>query len=58
LGECAVRIQLMSNMARQDSNIGQEVNVVSGTYSGCKGKIVVDTKKMVYVELLGHKDTK
>lgn len=48
----------MSNMACRDNNIGQEVNVVSGTYSGCKGKMVGDTEKIVYVELLGHKDIK
>ncbi len=45
-------------MPHRVNNIGQEVNVVMGTYSGCKGKITGETEKMVYVELLGHNGTK
>jgi hypothetical protein len=45
-------------MPRGGDNIGKHVDVVTGTYSGCKGQIVDETPKMFYVELAGHNDTK
>jgi uncharacterized small protein (DUF1192 family) len=45
-------------MPQENKNIGKDVDVVMGTYSGCKGQIVGETSKMFYVELVGHNDTK